>query len=79
MRRYTGEDLGSIPYDDLDQLELELESSVNKVRDRKVVNVNQFLLAYCLMLVIYLKIFLLSYQTICLFLSFLFPLTDNAY
>ncbi|KAK9191352.1 hypothetical protein WN943_019964 [Citrus x changshan-huyou] len=35
MRRYTGEDLGSIPYDDLDQLEHELESSVNKVRDRK--------------------------------------------
>lgn len=52
MRRYTGEDLGSIPYDDLDQLEHELESSVNKVRDRKVINIDQFLLAHYLMLVI---------------------------
>lgn len=52
MRRYTGEDLGSIPYDDLDQLEHELESSVNKVRDRKVINIDQFLLAHRLMLVI---------------------------
>lgn len=36
MRRYTGEDLSSIPYEDLDELEQELERSVNKVRERKV-------------------------------------------
>ena len=36
MRGYTGEDLSSIPYEDLDQLEQQLEHSVNKVRSRKV-------------------------------------------
>ncbi|GKU90875.1 hypothetical protein SLE2022_052200 [Rubroshorea leprosula] len=35
MRRYTGEDMTSIPIGELDQLEQELECSVNKVRDRK--------------------------------------------
>lgn len=35
MRRYTGEDMSSIPFEELDQLEQELERSVNKVRDRK--------------------------------------------
>ncbi|XP_022762460.1 protein TRANSPARENT TESTA 16-like isoform X1 [Durio zibethinus] len=35
MRRYTGEDMSSIPLEELDQLEQELERSVNKVRDRK--------------------------------------------
>ncbi|XP_022726111.1 protein TRANSPARENT TESTA 16-like [Durio zibethinus] len=35
MRRYTGEDMSSIPIEELDQLEQELERSVNKVRDRK--------------------------------------------
>ncbi|KAB1206307.1 Protein TRANSPARENT TESTA 16 [Morella rubra] len=35
MRRYTGEDVTSLPYEDLDQLEQELERAVNKVRDRK--------------------------------------------
>ncbi|TYI45899.1 hypothetical protein E1A91_D13G070300v1 [Gossypium mustelinum] len=35
MRRYTGEDMSSIPYEELDQLEQELERSVNKVRERK--------------------------------------------
>ena len=36
MRRYTGEDMSSIPFEELDQLEQELEHSVNKVRERKV-------------------------------------------
>jgi elongation factor P--beta-lysine ligase len=36
MQRYTGEDLTSLRYEDLDQLEKELERSVKKVRDRKV-------------------------------------------
>jgi hypothetical protein len=37
MQRYTGEDLSSLrSYEDLDQLEKELERSLNKVRDRKV-------------------------------------------
>ncbi|KAB2047703.1 hypothetical protein ES319_A13G065800v1 [Gossypium barbadense] len=36
MRRYTGEDMSSIPYEELDQLEQELERSVNKVRERKI-------------------------------------------
>ena len=36
MRRYTGEDMSSIPFEELDQLEQELERSVNKVRERKV-------------------------------------------
>ncbi|XWS63279.1 hypothetical protein CRYUN_Cryun06bG0081600 [Craigia yunnanensis] len=35
MRRYTGEDMSSIPFEELDQLEQELEQSVNKVRERK--------------------------------------------
>ncbi|KAK9274601.1 hypothetical protein L1049_021850 [Liquidambar formosana] len=35
MRCYTGEDLSSIQYEDLDQLEQQLECSVNKVRARK--------------------------------------------
>ncbi|KAE8022998.1 hypothetical protein FH972_008755 [Carpinus fangiana] len=36
MQRYTGEDLSSLrSYEDLDQLEKELERSLNKVRDRK--------------------------------------------
>ncbi|KAG4110650.1 hypothetical protein ERO13_D13G060800v2 [Gossypium hirsutum] len=35
MRRYTGEDMSSMPYEELDQLEQELERSVNKVRERK--------------------------------------------
>ncbi|RVW29430.1 Protein transparent TESTA 16 [Vitis vinifera] len=35
MRGYTGEDLSSIPYEDLDQLEQQLEHSVDKVRARK--------------------------------------------
>lgn len=42
MRRYTGEDVTSLPYEDLDQLEQELELAVNKVRDRKV-----SILVYC--------------------------------
>ncbi|KAG4110649.1 hypothetical protein ERO13_D13G060800v2 [Gossypium hirsutum] len=36
MRRYTGEDMSSMPYEELDQLEQELERSVNKVRERKI-------------------------------------------
>ncbi|KAL6312369.1 hypothetical protein AAG906_008039 [Vitis piasezkii] len=35
MRGYTGEDLSSVPYEDLDQLEQQLEHSVDKVRARK--------------------------------------------
>ncbi|XVE66363.1 hypothetical protein DITRI_Ditri08aG0074600 [Diplodiscus trichospermus] len=35
MRRYTGEDMSSIPFEELDQLEQELERSVIKVRERK--------------------------------------------
>ncbi|GMI88420.1 TRANSPARENT TESTA16, ARABIDOPSIS BSISTER, AGAMOUS-like 32 [Hibiscus trionum] len=35
MRRYTGEDMSSIPYQELEQLEQELERSVNRVRERK--------------------------------------------
>ncbi|KAJ4838853.1 Protein TRANSPARENT TESTA 16 [Turnera subulata] len=35
VRRYTGEDMGSIPFEELHDLEQELERSVNKVRDRK--------------------------------------------
>ncbi|KAK8617460.1 hypothetical protein V6N13_080376 [Hibiscus sabdariffa] len=35
MRRYTGEDMSSIPFEELEQLENELESSVIKVRERK--------------------------------------------
>ncbi|KAE8732836.1 MADS-box protein GGM13 [Hibiscus syriacus] len=35
MRRYTGEDTSCIPYEELDQIEQELERSVNKVRERK--------------------------------------------
>ncbi|GMP79511.1 hypothetical protein CsSME_00035022 [Camellia sinensis var. sinensis] len=34
-RRYKGEDLSSARYEDLDELEQQLESSVNKVRARK--------------------------------------------
>ncbi|GAV72266.1 SRF-TF domain-containing protein/K-box domain-containing protein [Cephalotus follicularis] len=35
MRRYTGEDMSSIPFEELTELEQELERSVNKVRERK--------------------------------------------
>ncbi|OAY37447.1 protein TRANSPARENT TESTA 16 [Manihot esculenta] len=35
MRRYTGEDMSSIPFEELGELEQELERSVAKVRDRK--------------------------------------------
>ncbi|KDP47147.1 hypothetical protein JCGZ_00038 [Jatropha curcas] len=35
MKRYMGEDMSSIPFDDLDELEQELERSVAKVRNRK--------------------------------------------
>ncbi|XP_061950049.1 protein TRANSPARENT TESTA 16-like [Populus nigra] len=35
MRRYTGEDTSSIPFEELDEVEQELERSVIKVRDRK--------------------------------------------
>lgn len=36
MRRYTGEDMSSIPFGELDAVEQELERAVNKVRHRKV-------------------------------------------
>jgi hypothetical protein len=36
MRCYTGEDMSSIPYEELDAVEQELERAVNKVRHRKV-------------------------------------------
>lgn len=36
MRRYTGDDTSSIPFEELDEVEQELERSVIKVRDRKV-------------------------------------------
>lgn len=36
MRRYTGEDLSCVAYEDLDKLEQQLERAVNKVRVRKV-------------------------------------------
>ncbi|KAF8390892.1 hypothetical protein HHK36_023191 [Tetracentron sinense] len=35
MRQFTGEDLTTLPYNDLHQLEQQLENSVNKVRARK--------------------------------------------
>ncbi|XP_043718022.1 MADS-box protein GGM13-like [Telopea speciosissima] len=35
MRHFYGEDLGSLPYNDLHQLEETLENSVNKIRARK--------------------------------------------
>ncbi|KAF9678728.1 hypothetical protein SADUNF_Sadunf07G0065700 [Salix dunnii] len=35
VRRYTGEDTSSIPFEELDEVEQELERSVKKVRDRK--------------------------------------------
>ncbi|CAN0909049.1 Protein TRANSPARENT TESTA 16 [Linum grandiflorum] len=35
MRRYTGEEMANIPFQDLEQLEQQLERSVTKVRDRK--------------------------------------------
>ncbi|XP_038691354.1 protein TRANSPARENT TESTA 16 isoform X2 [Tripterygium wilfordii] len=35
MQCYTGEDMASIPFDQLQELEQQLERSVNKVRDRK--------------------------------------------
>ncbi|KAL3591707.1 hypothetical protein D5086_010347 [Populus alba] len=35
MRRYTGEDMSSIPFEELDAVEQELERAVNKVRHRK--------------------------------------------
>ncbi|XP_010275495.1 PREDICTED: MADS-box protein AeAP3-2-like [Nelumbo nucifera] len=35
MRHFSGEDLASLPYNDLHQLEEQLENSVNKVRARK--------------------------------------------
>ncbi|RZC77597.1 hypothetical protein C5167_001795 [Papaver somniferum] len=38
MRRHTGEDLNDLRYDDLEQLELQLENSVNKVRARKAIH-----------------------------------------
>lgn len=37
MERYTCDDMTSLTYQDLDQLEQQLEHSVNKVRDRKVI------------------------------------------
>lgn len=36
IRRYTGEDIASVPFEELDGLEHELKRSVNKVRERKV-------------------------------------------
>lgn len=36
MRRYTGEDMSSIPFEELDAVEQELERAANKVRHRKV-------------------------------------------
>ncbi|XP_041013126.1 protein TRANSPARENT TESTA 16-like [Juglans microcarpa x Juglans regia] len=41
MQRYTGEDTSSLTYEDLDQLEQELEHSINKIRDRKNELLNQ--------------------------------------
>nr|DAD47707.1 TPA_asm: hypothetical protein HUJ06_017644 [Nelumbo nucifera] len=41
MRHFTGEDLASLPYNDLHQLEEQLENSVNKVRARKNQLLNQ--------------------------------------
>ncbi|KAG6775520.1 hypothetical protein POTOM_018977 [Populus tomentosa] len=35
MSRYTGEDMSSIPFEELDAVEQELERAVNKVRHRK--------------------------------------------
>ncbi|XP_022743342.1 protein TRANSPARENT TESTA 16-like [Durio zibethinus] len=35
LRHYTGEDMSSIPFEGLDQLEQELEHSLTKVRERK--------------------------------------------
>jgi DNA-binding Xre family transcriptional regulator len=36
LQRFTGEDLSSIKFEDLDELEQQLECSLNKVRARKV-------------------------------------------
>lgn len=36
LQRYTGEDLSSVKFEDLEGLEQQLEYSVNKVRARKV-------------------------------------------
>ncbi|OVA05565.1 Transcription factor [Macleaya cordata] len=37
MRRFTGEDLSCLHYNDLEQLEQQLENSVNKIRTRKFI------------------------------------------
>lgn len=37
MRHITGEDLASLRYNDLLQLEETIENSINKIRDRKVI------------------------------------------
>nr|AGW23359.1 MADS box protein MADS57 [Gossypium hirsutum] len=42
MRRYTGEDMSSMPYEELDQLEQELERSVNKERMLEEENNNMY-------------------------------------
>lgn len=36
LQRYTGEDLNSVQFGDLHELEQKLENSVNKVRERMV-------------------------------------------
>lgn len=37
LKRFTGEDLSSIRFEDLDELEQQLQRSVNMVRAKKVV------------------------------------------
>ncbi|KAJ6929543.1 protein TRANSPARENT TESTA 16-like isoform X2 [Populus alba x Populus x berolinensis] len=41
MRRYTGEDMSSIPFEELDAVEQELERAVNKVRHRKIFQIQE--------------------------------------
>lgn len=36
LQRYKGDDLNSAQYDELNELEKQLENSVNKIRARKV-------------------------------------------
>ncbi|XP_011022029.1 PREDICTED: protein TRANSPARENT TESTA 16-like isoform X2 [Populus euphratica] len=41
MRCYTGEDMSSIPFGELDAVEQELERAVNKVRHRKIFQIQE--------------------------------------
>lgn len=61
LQRYTGEDLSCVRFEDLVELEHQLEESVNRVRARKVYYlIHQILLVYLVLMFFFTVLFLFA-------------------